>query len=783
MNNKNNIMSIISKKISIDNRNKIITKPFVFENKTFEKFNSQYSVYENEVRFTDCTFDEEVVLGCELKDEAFSTFKTDLIFKNCIFKKKINLDGIQCKGHVIFDNCIFELSCPKGEDVLSISNAEIGIGVALYQCNLKGGVNLSCTNIGSLGCQFTDSCVINERSQITFSKSYFAKELSINGCFIKCRTINFENIALSDNQGALLIGGNFQYFIHTNDIICELINSKYNTNLNSDDHSYNLVNFYERIDNNGVNLLIQQIYEDIDTSLIKSLLFLIKQYINDKKYNSIKLVKNEAELDGAYPCGNGTINIIENEVLIISVYIDGCFYLKNLKVEDDYIVKCELSEYSDAVFKKVKESYLQLYKETNFKEELCFYNNIRMLALSTDRDDQYIAIYDSNQGFKVYKWNYIQTSSFNLHSAYVGQGLFFRQSEINTPKIDLTRITAQKTIEFEDCKLYCDVNARGIELIDITFNNVVFESYRQGHEDFETFLNPENERYRDNEIINGIDLSYSRIKNKLSINDICIVENRNNNNVFNIYLSFSSIGALLELCMIGTRQNDTQKVRLYLASSNINQIVNYMMRWEHIILNVDNSKINHFKTINSMLSYVESDLNFKKIKKIVSSIDDGGGKGTGRVLFLKQMESTFLKDDKYDDFEKTWKFRNKIRIKKKWKYFSFIPLTWNYMVVNYGLSTWRLALWLVLIMISFDLLVFFKFVDNVSFCLVNGCIEFIPVSFNTPILEGQLRSNAIKEVLKSFEYSAIVTAYKIISYILVSVLIASFTGFFRNRNE
>lgn len=111
MNNKNNIMSIISKKISIDNRNKTITKPFVLEHKTIVVFNSQYSTYENEVRFIDCIFEENVVLGDELKDEAFSVLETDLIFKNCIFQKKVILDGIRCKGHIVFDNCKFEDVC------------------------------------------------------------------------------------------------------------------------------------------------------------------------------------------------------------------------------------------------------------------------------------------------------------------------------------------------------------------------------------------------------------------------------------------------------------------------------------------------------------------------------------------------------------------------------------------------------------------------------------------------------------------------------------------------
>ena len=62
----------MAKIANIDNRNKTIEKPYVYKNKTFEKFLCQYSVFENEVRFENCIFLEEVVLGDESKDQAYS---------------------------------------------------------------------------------------------------------------------------------------------------------------------------------------------------------------------------------------------------------------------------------------------------------------------------------------------------------------------------------------------------------------------------------------------------------------------------------------------------------------------------------------------------------------------------------------------------------------------------------------------------------------------------------------------------------------------------------------
>lgn len=774
MNNKNNIMSIISKKISIDNRNKIITKPFVFENKTFEKFNSQYSIYKNEIRFIDCIFQENVVWGTESTDEAHSIIESDLIFKNCIFKQGIYLDGVQCNGHIIFDHCSFD-------SYISISNANINIGIAFIQCVISGDVNICSTNIQVVGCQFIDSSITH--GNLNLSKSNFARELSIKGCSIKCNFVNFDYITLFDKQGSFQIGGGaYQQFVSTQEIADFLLTEYYHV---KELETFNFVNFYELINEEGTVLLIEKNNIEYDEAFCSKvtayMLSVCKEHIINKKYIECRYADYD-ELDPAYPCGNGLISISGDGIYIV-LYMDGYFYHTQVK-ENNEIIKCDESNYAKIIFKQELNNYLNNYNDSNFNYELCYYNNVRMIKMLTNRNDIYISIYDSNQGFKVYKWNCIEASVININNAFVGQDLFFKQSEINTPKLILKNLSAEKTIEFEDCKLYCDIDARNINTNDLKFNNIDFERPRIDFCDTSFFINPEYGTESENDInmINGIDLSYSIIKNRFVLNDICISSNHeesaldNSEKVgFDVFLKFSKIGSLFEFNNIGKRQSHNYVLNLYLSNANLNQIVNQRVRWERVNLKIEYSSIQNFKSLSKEN---KSELNFNHIYKISQSIKSESEK----IIFLKQMESSFIKEDKYDDFEKTWKFRNKIRIKKKWGYISFIPLMWNSLVVNYGLSTWRLAMWLIVIMTAFDFLVYFRFEKNVSFCIVNGCVEFMPVSFNTPIMD-QLRPHDIAERLKTFEYSSLVTAYKVISYVLVSVLIASFSGFFRSRNE
>lgn len=90
--------------------------------------------------------------------------------------------------------------------------------------------------------------------------------------------------------------------------------------------------------------------------------------------------------------------------------------------------------------------------------------------------------------------------------------------------------------------------------------------------------------------------------------------------------------------------------------------------------------------------------------------------------------------------------------------------------------------------ILFDTFVWWKYNLSPQFVLINGFVEFLPVSFNSPIME-QLRDtqletgHTIKETLKVFSYSSLVTAYRIISYILFSVIVAAFSGYFKGKNE
>lgn len=175
-------ITTMSKVINIDRKNKTIEKPFVYKDKSFGKFSCQYAIFENEVRFVKCIFEEDVVFGDEFNDEAFCTIKSDLIFDGCTFKKKVKLDGLQCAGHVVVKgNCKFEYN-GRGQDefALSMSNARIEIGISISDSVFESGINFSAIHIEQIGCQLFNIRLNNPKAEIKFLSSYMGRELSIN---------------------------------------------------------------------------------------------------------------------------------------------------------------------------------------------------------------------------------------------------------------------------------------------------------------------------------------------------------------------------------------------------------------------------------------------------------------------------------------------------------------------------------------------------------------------------------------------------------------------------
>lgn len=163
----------------------------------------QYSVLRRHVKFENCIFEDDVVWGDESCSETCSQANQDIFFINCIFKKKVLMDGIDCRGGIYFKKCKFEYQSGNSIDyALSLCGANIRIAVEFSNCNFKGGINMNGCTIEKMGCLFDNVKVINEKCHINLIAANFAKELLLKECDIYCEAFCGNCI----NAGHILIG-------------------------------------------------------------------------------------------------------------------------------------------------------------------------------------------------------------------------------------------------------------------------------------------------------------------------------------------------------------------------------------------------------------------------------------------------------------------------------------------------------------------------------------------------------------------------------------------------
>ena len=151
------------------------------------------------------------------------------------------------------------------------------------------------------------------------------------------------------------------------------------------------------------------------------------------------------------------------------------------------------------------------------------------------------------------------------------------------------------------------------------------------------------------------------------------------------------------------------------------------------------------------------------------------------------MDAILENFDRFEEQYKFWKLRNQMRLYRDYPKSAILHILSNKLLLNYGWSPWRIVIWLVVLIIAFDITACLCFGMEPLTSIVNGFVEFVPISFNEPIVE-QLHGVNSKDPkygppLLSLGYSALVTGYRLLSYTLLSVLIAAWAGYFRKRNQ
>jgi hypothetical protein len=769
------------KNLTIDNRHKTIVEPYIRVNMTFEDVLCQYSTFENEVRFKNCVFTEDVIWGDEFKDEAFSNIKADLIFDNCIFKKKALFDGIHCKGHVIFKHCKFEY---ESDYSLTISNSYVDFGVEFSHCVLSGGINLSAAHINRVGCFFNYVVINNPSAYLCFNSGYFGKQLQFQACSITCRNITFENSSVDETLGSINWVGPFKNTVTILDIISFYINKEWSV---ENIELYEIVSYYEYWAF-GQRYLIILFNDNLPLALINNHLISVEEENNtiSNRYGSrIHLVK-DTELynflqnigineDYLSPVGCASCADL-SDGFINAVYYNGDLFIdKYEKVDESFNKKdsFEVSACSLGGFilgDEINENSIKVgYHNGVRKIEGLDGFSIRKLAIfcnsiMSDDNDKKI-IYRSSH-FRIYDWNYFDVADMiDLSSFQVGSQLNIGQTEFQTPLLCLDNIVAKNRINFIDVSIKTRlISSEYVSCKNLTFQNVDLLISNYSDSSLNILIpSKENER--------GIFLKNSRILDNFIIKDLLIhkVKGECNKSDFFLQTDFMEIGKECLLERISFRNNENRRNKLKISFNYVSakQFCFNAINWGAICLGTENIQFLDFK-IDKLYP------NYERIKYLIDNeIIDAKGK----IQLLRQIENVLA--DKYNqekNARKFWRLRYSLRIKQEHPRTHFFVNRLYKWFLDYGLSSTRLVFLLLCIMLLFDIYV--STIFHVPLCnsIINGLVIFSPVGFDNNIIDPIIIPKP-----EAFLYSVIVVLHRVLSYILLAIIIASYGGFFRGR--
>ena len=365
--------------------------------------------------------------------------------------------------------------------------------------------------------------------------------------------------------------------------------------------------------------------------------------------------------------------------------------------------------------------------------------------------------------------------ALDLSQTDVGSGLYIRQSEFNVTRIDVHSLKALHELLFEDIIFNINtLEASQLSVPSLRLNDIDF-IYKEADDLFVN--NPDDWDYK------GINLDFSSIHNKLVFESMSASDY---NDSFVIKSNFVSVNNVLLLRDI--RHDSSSPILIQLTNSEFNQIKFEDMQWGELQLETENINFEGIEIDGEMPSFYDV-VKLWKNRNIIGRKDknEKKGKRISPIHFLKQLDNMYEKYESYGNQEKTWKLRNKMRISRDHPFSAILRRPINFLLLNYGWSPWRIVFWLIGLIFIFDFLTYRYFGMDVPTSIVNGFVEFVPVSFNEPIVE-QLHGINPQDPkygppLLSFGYSAIVTAYRLVSYTLLSVLIAALAGYFRKKNQ
>ena len=725
------------KLFSLNLRNKKVRHSQIYRNKNFGFVNCQYADFCENILFENCIFDETVIFGSELSNQAFCSIHKDLIFNNCIFKKQVLLDGVVCNAHIIFKNCKFNYESKDIYDyALSISNGNIKIGIELAECSFAGGINFSATIIERVGCLFHYTIIDNKECGLNFDSAEFGKEFSFISCYVNCSSVSFDSTMVNKERGHFIWRGNFLYHIGIDDIASYFIKEKTGLIVSE---ATSIESYWEIRQGDRRCLLCIKRQNFIDTIRLLKTESLLHSGYNLKRIDEDKVDeffrKNQISEERALPVGDSIICKISDDVLCCVIYYNGIFIFKFLGNEGDLDFTLKHNEYGT-----------YLFKDTSLKEDfkLGYHCGVRKIEVTKESKLKSLSIYTRNCGFNVYDWNYFELQN-NIQLSYskVGCGLYIEQTEISTPIFDVSNISAEDNVRFQDVILRTTLfTATSINTKNIILSNIDFR-----------IIDYSEKIWRSNEDLQhrGIDLKFSCIKENLTIKDV-ILHNysdacQDKSTKFYIDMDFCTIGSILQLEGIGFKYNsevnkvNTPKLGISLNKAEAKQWICNIINWSCIKINIEDFVFDDMK-INNLIP------EFKTIKLLIKHgiIQDG------YIQLLKRVENLHShKLPNENEADRFWKYRYMLQLKKRHRWSFPIVNLWYKYILNYGLSSHRLLMLLFLIMVVFDLYVFYTFKVSIIKSVVWGIIVLSPINFEENLV------NAIITIDNpSFLYSSIV---------------------------
>ena len=421
------------------------------------------------------------------------------------------------------------------------------------------------------------------------------------------------------------------------------------------------------------------------------------------------------------------------------------------------------------------------FQKNGLTEEIQSIDNVGMTLCVTEGKTVHFIAPAAEHKHVVTVGNNIRANQFLLNYSFIGIELMIAFTKIHTLNLDLNNLTSAGYIMLK----YTHIEAPYIAMknvscvSDFSWQNVFYKPIdRDGFSDY------------------GIDLSGAQIGGSCFFNNILFDKTENSkSDCIRICMMHANINSQFVLGYFRGINYPTV-LKIFLPSSkcktfNWNYDDHTYMGLDLDDFEFDNMTINYkdpdYKLLYSLMpwyydgkelkNYLEKFKLFNENQKQVHAIING------EISFLRKCQNMLLVGtDRSSEANKIWRLRNKLRIKYRYHgrhSLSYILSRIGNEITDYGLSSKYIWTALILCFVALCLLnISILFPQKTfAFCIMQSAVQYIPA-----IDFGDISITAFVSELPWWYRFAIFSA-RIVGFLLLTILIASFAGFWRGINK